>query len=69
MRQSVSDKNPKHGPRIGSYLGKPIFEYIHNQFGTYIFDRIGQCVDNEYPLDQLEKGEVLMSPGLIYKMR
>lgn len=65
----MNHRNPKHGPRIGSYLGQPIFESIHSQNGTYIFDRIARCVDNEYPLDQLDKDEVLMSPGLIYKQR
>ena len=61
--------SPKRGPRIGSYLGRPIFESIHNQFGTYIFDRIARCIDNEYCLEQLDKDEILMSPGLIYKQR
>jgi len=65
----VNQNNPKRGPRIGSYLGRPIYEFINNQYGTYIFDRIARCIDNEYSLDQLGKDEVLMSPGLIYKQR
>ena len=63
----MSKSNQVYGARIGSYLGKPIFESIKNTEGEYLFDRIARCVDNEYPLDQLDRNEVLLEPGLIYK--
>lgn len=56
-----------YGPRIGSYLGQPIFEKFEDQDGTYVFDRIAQCDVEGCPLDQLDKGEMLLPPGLIYK--
>ncbi|HEB81056.1 MAG TPA: hypothetical protein ENI71_04195 [Chromatiales bacterium] len=62
------DHNHRHyGPRIGSYLGKPIFEKIEDREGTYVFDRIAQCDVEGCPLDQLDRGEMLIPPGLIYR--
>ncbi|MGA7799877.1 MAG: hypothetical protein WCC36_03620 [Gammaproteobacteria bacterium] len=63
----MSTENAYHGPRIGSYMGRPIFESISNPQGTFVFDRIAQSVDDGYPLDQLGKNEVLLNPGLIYR--
>jgi hypothetical protein len=55
------------GPRIGNYMGKPIYESFENQDGTYVFDRIANYADDGYPLDQLLEDECLFEPGLIYK--
>ncbi len=52
---------------IGSYLGKPIFESIEVQDEPYVFDRIAQYEDDEFPLDRLSENEVLVEPGLIYR--
>jgi hypothetical protein len=56
-----------HGHTIGDYLGRPIFESIEVQDDTYVFDRIAQYVDDEFPLDRLSANEVLIEPGLIYR--
>lgn len=55
------------GQAIGTYLGKPIFESIEVQENTYVFDRIAQYEDDEFPLDRLSSNEVLVEPGLIYR--
>ena len=55
------------GSQVGNYLGQPIFETIQARNSTYVFDRIAECVDGEYPLDQLNKDELLIRPGLIYR--
>ena len=52
---------------IGQYMGRPIFESIRVQNEPYVFDRIVQYVDDEFPLDQLASNEVLVEPGLIYR--
>ena len=56
-----------HGQTIGNYMGKPIFESIEVQDDTYVFDRIAQYEDDEFPLDRLSENEVLVEPGLIYR--
>jgi len=48
-------------------MGKPIFESIEVQDGTYVFDRIAQYEDGEFPLDRLSANELLVEPGLIYR--
>jgi len=55
------------GNAIGTYLGKPIFESIELQDEPYVFDRIAQYEDDEFPLDRLSENEVLVEPGLIYR--
>ena len=55
------------GAQIGSHLGQPIYKTIEARDGTYVFDRIAQNVDGEFPLDQLNKNELLIRPGLIYR--
>ena len=57
--------NSRHS--IGQYMGKPIFESIQVQNEAYVFDRIAQYVDDEFPLDQLASNELLVEPGLIYR--
>ena len=56
-----------HGQTIGNYLGRPIFESIEVQDDTYVFDRIAQYEDDEFPLDRLSENELLVEPGLIYR--
>jgi len=34
---------------------------------TYVFDRVARYIDGEFPLEQLDKEEVLIRPGLIYR--
>ena len=58
---------PQFGKRIGSHLGKPIYDFIQQESGRYVFDRLAQCDAEGCPLDQVKKGEVLLQPGLIYK--
>ena len=53
--------------QIGNYMGQPICKTITSRNGPYIFDRLAKCVDGEFPLDQLDKDEVLIKPGLIYR--
>lgn len=57
-----------YGPAIGTFLGKPIYQSITQQENEYIFDRLADCDDDGCPLDQLDKGELLLNPGLIYKI-
>jgi hypothetical protein len=52
---------------VGNYLGQPIYQTIESRSGTYIFDRIAENIDGEFPLDQLNKDELLIRPGLIYR--
>ncbi len=52
---------------LGDYMGEPIRETITAPGGTYVFDRIARHVDGEFPLDQLNKDELLIRPGLIYR--
>lgn len=53
--------------QVGNYLGQPIYKTIESNNATYVFDRIAVCVDGEFPLDQLNKDELLIRPGLIYR--
>lgn len=52
---------------VGNYLGQPIYQTIESHSGTYVFDRIAENIDGEYPLEQLNKDELLIRPGLIYR--
>jgi hypothetical protein len=53
--------------RVGDFLGQPIYQTIESRNATYIFDRIAKNIDGEFPLDQLNKDELLIRPGLIYR--
>ena len=53
----------------GSYLGQPIHQTIESHSGTYVFDRIAENIDGEFPLEQLSKDELLIRPGLIYRAK
>ena len=52
---------------VGNYLGQPIYQTIEARNNTYVFDRIAVNIDGEFPLDQLNKDELLIKPGLIYR--
>lgn len=59
--------NTHRSTPVGNFLGQPIFQTIESRNGTYVFDRIAVCVDGEFPLDQLNRDELLIKPGLIYR--
>lgn len=63
----MSQANSQKKPLIGNFLGQPIHETITSRNTTYVFDRIARYIDGEFPLDQLDKEEVLIRPGLIYR--
>lgn len=63
MSQSLATK----GNQVGNYLGYPIAEKITTRNVTYVFDRIADNIDGEFPLSQLNKDELLIRPGLIYR--
>lgn len=52
---------------LGDYLGQPIHQTIESRNATYVFDRIAINIDGEFPLDQLDRDELLIRPGLIYR--
>ena len=52
---------------VGNYLGQPIYQTIESRSGTYVFDHIAENIDGEFPLEQLNKDELLIRPGLIYR--
>ena len=54
---------------VGNYLGQPIYQTIESRSGTYVFDRIAENIDGEFPLEQLNKDELLIRPGLIYRAK
>lgn len=56
-----------HGKEVGSYLGEPIYETIEEEGANYHFDRIAISDDDGCPLDQLDIGELMVGPGLIYR--
>ena len=63
----MAHANPHRTTPVGNYLGQPIYQTIESSNGTYVFDRIADSIDGEFPLDQLNKDELLIKPGLIYR--
>jgi len=63
----VAHTNAHRTSPVGNYLGQPIYQTIEARNNTYVFDRIAVSVDGEFPLDQLNKDELLIKPGLIYR--
>ena len=57
----------RFGKLIGSHLGKPIYDSVIQSGRKYIFDRLAECDRDGCPLDQLQKNELLFTPGLIYR--
>ncbi len=60
-------EKPNLGRKIGSHLGKPIYETIESNGYKYAYDRLARCDSEGCPLDQLGHNEVMLNPGLIYK--
>ena len=58
----------EYGPAIGTFLGRPIYQTITEEERQYVFDRLADCDEDGCPLDQLNKDELMMNPGLIYKI-
>ncbi len=58
---------PRRSTQLGDYLGHPIYQTFETQNTIYVFDRIAENIDGEFPLDQLKKNELLVMPGLIYR--
>ena len=54
---------------VGDFLGQPIYQTIESKNVLYMFDRIAENIDGEFPLDQLSKDELLIKPGLIYRLK
>ena len=63
----VAQTETHPGQLVGNYLGQPIYQTIESGNSTYVFDRIATSVDGEFPLDQLNRDELLIKPGLIYR--
>ncbi len=63
MAQSSSNTHPQ----VENFLGRPVAKTIESSGETYIFDRLATAVDDEFPLEQLNQGELLIRPGLIYR--
>ena len=52
---------------IGTHLGKPIRKTIESDGNVFQYDRVAECDNDGCPLDQLNKDEVMLKAGLIYK--
>lgn len=63
----MAQVNAQHAAAVGNFLGQPIYQTIESCNVTYVFDRIAINVDGEFPLDQLNRDELLIRPGLIYR--
>lgn len=63
----MAQTDTHQGSQVGNYMGQPIYQTIESTSGTYVFDRIAESIDGEFPLDQLNKNELLIKPGLIYR--
>ncbi len=63
----MAQTQPQRSTLLGDYLGHPIYQTIETQNIIYVFDRIAENIDGEFPLDQLNKNELLVMPGLIYR--
>ncbi|MDH5570556.1 MAG: hypothetical protein OEY89_02250 [Gammaproteobacteria bacterium] len=56
-----------YGRTIGSHLGKPIYESFETDGTKYVYDRLAECDTEGCPLNQLNKDELLINPGIIYR--
>ena len=52
---------------VGTYLGKAIRKTIEEDGNVFQYDRVAECDNDGCPLDQLNKDEVMLKAGLIYK--
>jgi len=53
---------------VGTHYGKPIYKNIESDGNVFQFDRVAECDHDGCPLDQLDKDEVMLKEGLIYKL-
>ena len=65
----MAQSHTQRASLVGNYLGQPIYQTIESRSGTYVFDRIAENIDGEFPLEQLNKDELLIRPGLIYRAK
>jgi len=65
----VAQSETQRASLVGNFLGQPIYQTIESRSGTYVFDRIAENIDGEFPLEQLNKDELLIRPGLIYRAK
>jgi len=63
----MAQSQPLRKPQLDDYLGHPVQRTIEMHNTLYVFDRIAENIDGEFPLDQLKKDELLVKPGLIYR--
>lgn len=52
---------------VGTHLGKAIRKTIESDGNIFQYDRVADCDRDGCPLDQLNKDEVMLKAGLIYK--
>jgi len=52
---------------VGTHFGKPIYKNIESDGNVFQYDRVAECDNDGCPLDQLNKDEVMLKTGLIYK--
>jgi hypothetical protein len=57
------------GPSIGTYLDRDIPEWIEARGGLYTYNRIWSETEHGGELSQLAKNELMIAPGLIYKLK
>ena len=65
----MAQSQPLRKPQLDDYLGHPVQRTIVLHDVLYVFDRIAENIDGEFPLDQLRKDELLVKPGLIYRLK
>jgi hypothetical protein len=63
----MAQSQPQRSPQLDDYLGHPVYQTIELHNALYVFDRIAENIDGEFPLDQLNSDELLVKPGLIYR--
>ena len=63
----MAQSQPHRSTQLGDYLGHPVYQTIESHNAIYVFDRIAENIDGEFPLEQLNKDELLVKPGLIYR--
>jgi len=60
-------KNTLAYETVGTHLGKAIRKTIESEGTVFQYDRVAECDHDGCPLDQLEKDELMLKEGLIYK--
>ena len=61
-------KNTINYETVGTHLGKAIRKTIESEGNVFQYDRVADCDhDGCCSLDQLQKDELMLKEGLIYK--